>query len=117
MDVSIHNIPLLQTNLFRHDIQQYAELTVNLVLVGTKSDLESSRAVLKEEGQALADAHGIAFFEVSAKNQVGVNAPFEHLAKRVFDRLQKSGVLRAKQSIPVEPTPQATASSSSSSCC
>ena len=71
---------------------------------------------MKEEGQALADAHGIAFFEVSAKTQAGVNAPFEHLAKRVFERLQKTGVLRAKQSIDVGPTPPAPAAGGGGCC-
>lgn len=61
---------------------------------------------MKEEGQALADAHGIAFFELSAKSQAGVNAPFEYLAKRVYERLQKQGVARAKQSIDVSPSSQ-----------
>jgi small GTP-binding protein len=102
-----------RVDAWMHDIQQYAELSVTLVLVGTKTDLEAQRAVMKEEGQALAEAHGIAFFEVSAKNQIGVNAPFEFLAKKVFERLQKTGVLKAKQAIDVAPTkPEA-----SSSCC
>jgi GTPase SAR1 family protein len=87
---------------------------VNLVLVGTKTDLEAQRAVMKEEGQALAEAHGIAFFELSAKTQAGVNAPFEHLAKRVFERLQKTGVLKAKQAIDVSPPAQPA---QSGSCC
>ena len=84
------------------------------MLVGTKTDLEAQRAVMKEEGQALAEAHGIAFFEVSAKTQTGVNAPFEYLAKRVFDRLQKTGVLRSKKSLE---TPLAQPAQQESSCC
>jgi len=87
---------------------------VNLVLVGTKTDLEAQRAVMKEEGQALADAHGIAFFELSAKSQAGVNAPFEYLAKRVYERIQKQGVARAKQSVEVSQTQQ---QASSGGCC
>ena len=83
-------------------------------MVGTKTDLEAQRAVAKEEGQALAEAHGIAFFELSAKSQAGVNAPFEYLAKRVFERLQKTGVLRSKQ--PLEGAPL-TSPAQESTCC
>lgn len=86
-----------------------------MVLVGTKADLDTHRAVAKEEGQALAEAHGIGFFEVSAKTQAGVNAPFEYLAKRVFERLQKTGVLRAKQTL--EPASLSQPPPQSGGCC
>lgn len=88
-----------------HEIQQYAELHVNIVLVGTKADLENQRSVLKEEGVALAEAHGIAFFEVSAKGNLNVTAPFDHLAKRVYERLQKTGFPSNAKKITVDVTP------------
>lgn len=72
-----------------HDIQQHAELHVDCVLVGLKCDLESSRTVLQEEGKSLAEAHGMPFFEASAKATVGVNAPFERLARSVVDRIRQ----------------------------
>ena len=70
------------------DVQTYAELSVDLVLVGTKCDLAATRAVLTEEGQALANAHNMPFFEVSAKEGLRVAEPFETVAKAVLQRLQ-----------------------------
>jgi GTPase SAR1 family protein len=84
-------------------------------LVGTKTDLEAQRAVPKEEGQSLAEAHGIPFFEVSAKSQKDVSAPFEYISKKVYDRLQKTGVLRQRNSY--EPATIADAPEPTTSCC
>lgn len=44
-----------------------------VVLVGNKSDLESSRAVATTEGLALAASWGVAFFETSAKARINVD--------------------------------------------
>jgi Ras-related protein Rab-8A len=73
-----------------HDIQQYAELHVDRVLVGSKCDMVEKRVVLEEEGRALAQAHGLAFFEASAKSNIGVAAPFDYLCTAVLARLGAS---------------------------
>ena len=78
------------------DVQQYAELSVDRVLVGTKCDMDASRSVLSEEGQALAAAHGMPFFEVSAKTEVRVAAPFEAVAKAVLLRLEQKSSAEGK---------------------
>jgi small GTP-binding protein len=74
------------------DIQAYSDLAVDRVLVGCKCDLDSSRAVLTEEGAALAAAHSMPFFEVSSKNDIRIHAPFETLAKSVLNRMERKAL-------------------------
>ncbi|TGZ54720.1 hypothetical protein CRM22_010571 [Opisthorchis felineus] len=52
-----------------------------IVLVGNKIDLEARRVVLREEAEKFADSVGISYFETSAKDALGVEAPFLHLVK------------------------------------
>ena len=45
-------------------------------MVGTKNDLEAERSVSFEEGEELANKHGIKFIEVSAKSGDKVKESF-----------------------------------------
>ncbi|CAN6476786.1 unnamed protein product [Victoria cruziana] len=55
------------------------------ILVGNKVDMESERAVTREEGIALARAHKCLFLECSAKNSINVEKCFEELALKILD--------------------------------
>ncbi|KER21797.1 hypothetical protein T265_09957 [Opisthorchis viverrini] len=52
-----------------------------IVLVGNKMDLEARRVVSREEAEKFADSIGIPYYETSAKDALGVEAPFLHLVK------------------------------------
>ena len=52
------------------------------VLVANKIDLPN-RIISSEKGQELADAHGLAFFETSAKNGVNINELFADVASKI----------------------------------
>jgi small GTP-binding protein len=56
-----------------------------LVLAGNKADVpEEERAVLREEGEALAAELGVSFYETSALTGEGVEPLFSDLARRLY---------------------------------
>jgi len=63
------------------------------MLVANKVDMES-RAVSREEGQALARSLGTIFFECSAKTKVGVQNAFEELNLKILDTPEICGEQR-----------------------
>ncbi len=74
------------------EIDRNADKHVNKILIGNKCDVdESMRAVSKSEGEDLARNYNMAFFEASAKKDIGVSEAFHSIAKQVVDRLSKDG--------------------------
>jgi hypothetical protein len=61
---------------------------VNKVLIGNKCDVpEAEREVTKAEGEALAAEYNVAYFETSAKQNVGVSEAFGSITMDVVNRL------------------------------
>jgi GTPase KRas protein len=54
-----------------------------MILVGSKSDLESERTVLSDEGAELAKRLNITFVETSAKQRVNVDLAFQELVRTI----------------------------------
>lgn len=54
------------------DARQHSNSQMTIMLIGNKSDLESRRAVSKEEGEAFAREHDLFFLETSAKTAANV---------------------------------------------
>jgi Ras-related protein Rab-8A len=50
-----------------------------------------AQAVTRGEGEALAREYGMAFFETSAKKDIGVSEAFMSIARQVVSRLGDSG--------------------------
>ena len=59
-------------------------------MVGNKCDLEDKRQVTKEEGQELADAYGLLFFETSAKTDVNVKTVFNNSLEEIARRINSN---------------------------
>ncbi|PAA73479.1 hypothetical protein BOX15_Mlig005991g2 [Macrostomum lignano] len=55
---------------------------VPTALVANKSDLDNRRIVTASQGQEMAQNNGLLYFEASAKEAHGVDAPFIELAKK-----------------------------------
>ena len=74
-------------NVWMRMIQEQADSSVALILVGNKCDLPlDQRQVSDEEGRALADKFGIPFHLTSAKNNTGVDVAFLNVATKVMER-------------------------------
>ena len=73
-------------NKWLQTIKEENDENVKLILVGNKSDLENEREIHITEGQELADNFNIAFFEISAKDNIGVKEIFLNIAEKLcFD--------------------------------
>ncbi|KAH6571010.1 hypothetical protein BSLG_007215 [Batrachochytrium salamandrivorans] len=69
------------------NIEQHASEGVNKILIGNKCDILEKKVISKEQGQALADEHGVKFLETSAKSNIGVEEAFFILARDIKKRL------------------------------
>lgn len=78
-------------NTWMSAIKQHASDSVNKVLLGNKADssgpMVQKKAIVTARGQALADQHGIKFFETSAKNNINVEEAFCTIARDIKQRL------------------------------
>nr|CAB3255332.1 intraflagellar transport protein 27 homolog [Phallusia mammillata] len=63
------------------------------VLIGNKTDLEARRKISAEDATNFAQEHSLTYFECSAKDYVGIDAPFRHLAQKFLDLHQESNDL------------------------
>ena len=52
------------------------------VLVANKTDLDN-RIITREQGQALAEQHGLSYFETSAKTGTNINELFYFVARQI----------------------------------
>ena len=82
-------------NQWMQAIRQHASSSVNKVLLGNKADtsgaLVAKRTVPAARGQALADQHGIRFFETSAKNSINIEEAFSTITRDIKQRLLDGG--------------------------
>ena len=67
-------------------IREYSQ-DLPVVLFGNKCDEEKRREVRKEEAQQYADKNGILYFEISAKNNIGVQEGFKAICDIVYKKI------------------------------
>ena len=80
------------------DCKDLAPKTVQLVLIGNKSDLEDQRVISTERGCELARENNMLFFETSALNGNGIKDAFQKSIEEV-DRKIRSGFYDLSNSI------------------
>ncbi|KAF2826549.1 ras-domain-containing protein [Ophiobolus disseminans] len=98
-DISRKNTFLSATS-WLHDLRQIAEEGIVVVLVGNKSDLAASSAVVdadahnkrqvtRDEAEAWCTANGVMqYVETSAKNGEGVERAFLEVAERIYQNIE-----------------------------
>jgi len=74
------------------DCRKYSSSDITIMLIGNKSDLESSRQVSIQEATAFASQHGLVFLETSAKTAHNVEQAFINSAKTIYDKVEKGSV-------------------------
>jgi len=68
-------------------VRRFARCKRGVEVTATPCLLVSKRAVTTARGQALADQHGIRFFETSAKNSINIEEAFSTIARDIKQRL------------------------------
>jgi small GTP-binding protein len=74
------------------DVRNLAPPDCLLALFGNKMDLDVQRAVLTEQGQDLADHHGMLFFETSAASGQNVVQAFKECVTSVYTRAKSAAM-------------------------
>jgi len=75
------------------DCKKYSSQNIVVMLIGNKSDLESSRQVTTAEGQSFAEKHGLYFKETSAKTAENVDEAFIKTAQEIYAFQNKTGTV------------------------
>ena len=60
-----------------------------MIIVGSKSDLESERKVTFKQGKNLAEIYNIGFIETSAKDNSNIGKVFELLTNDILEKMNK----------------------------
>jgi len=82
-------------------VKQYIFADTPILLVGNKSDLESSRCVKLSDATLLGKKYDLEYMEASAKTGNGVNEAFQRLADIIFQRqAAKDGTKKEKAEKP-----------------
>ncbi|MBA0768666.1 hypothetical protein Gotri_017451, partial [Gossypium trilobum] len=108
-----------------HELREFGNLEMVIVLVGNKSDLSESRQVSEEEGKKIAEMEGLFFMETSALRNLNVEEAFLRMINKIHEttisqkcldvNMKESNVVRAgKEIITID---EVTATKHSNNCC
>lgn len=68
-----------------HELREYGNEDMVIILVANKSDLSQSREVEKEEGKGFAEREGLCFMETSALQNLNVEDAFLEMITKIHD--------------------------------
>ncbi|EME26487.1 GTP-binding protein YPTC1 [Galdieria sulphuraria] len=99
-----------------HEIDRYANESVNKLLVGNKNDLTTKKVVDTATAKEFADSLGIKFLETSAKTSENVEQAFITMAQEIKERMASQPQTQ-KTSSGIHVGANAQEVKESSSCC
>lgn len=76
---------------WKAEIEKYAPSTAIVTLVGSKIDLDKSRVISTKQGLQTAKSIDAMFFEVSAKEDKGVNELFDAINDKILAKRREKG--------------------------
>lgn len=99
-----------------HEIDRYANESVNKLLVGNKTDLTGKRAVEYDTAKAFADEIGVPYIETSAKAATNVEQAFMTMAGEIKNRMAREPALN-KPANTIRPGDGRSIAANKSGCC
>ncbi|XP_012440323.1 ras-related protein RABA6b [Gossypium raimondii] len=108
-----------------HELREFGNSDIVVVLVGNKSDLTQFRQVSEEEGRNLAESHGLFFMETSALQNLNVEEAFlrmitkihEITSKKYLDSKLNDNIGSLKGGKEIISLDEVTATKQSNNCC
>ncbi|CAK85086.1 unnamed protein product (macronuclear) [Paramecium tetraurelia] len=73
------------------ELREHGDSNLVMMLIGTKSDLESKRVVRNEDGTQKALQHNMAFLETSALKAANVGKAFSMLLEKIYVGIDNQG--------------------------
>jgi len=74
------------------DCRKYSNQNITIMLIGNKCDMESKRAVSRQEGEDFARKNNLTFLETSAKTAENVEQSFLESARRIYQTTEAQGL-------------------------
>ena len=89
----------LSLDSWLNEINQNANLSISIVLVGNKSDL-NYREITQEEGESFAKERGFKYMETSAKSGSNVDEAFNEVACQVMEKVHNGQIDLSQKHLP-----------------
>jgi len=107
------------------ELRDHADSNIVIMLVGNKSDLKHLRAVPTEEAKAFASENGLSFIETSALDASNVESAFQNILTEIYRIVSNKALESADnpikptggESISIQPSADASATTKSGNCC
>ena len=71
------------------EIKEKCSKGISILLFANKVDIENRRKVSREEIEAFAKAKDLEYFEISARNKIGIDEGFSYIANKAYNKIME----------------------------